>query len=154
MTMYLSKDWVISFKTTSQGHSFIILHIYGYIILRVCVNHHGGRLIVNGHYVGGSMQMTEGALKIRSISVASFTSCNGVSNFQKWKTNRGGSWTQSLDSYIVIKVMLRHILGRSYNDRCAARRGQVTLYGKIWVICALRFGEVEKIRNLYIVVEK
>ena len=39
--------------------------------------------------------------------------------------------TQSWDSYIVIKVMLCHILGGSNNGRCAARRGQVTLYGKI-----------------------
>ena len=60
--------------------------------------------------------------------------------------------TQSWDSYIVIKVMLRHILGGSYNGRCAARRGQVTLYGKIWFIYALRFGGVEKSRNLYVVV--
>jgi hypothetical protein len=52
----------------------------------------------------------------------------------------------------LIKVMLRHILGGSYNGRCAVRRGQVTLYGKIWFIYALRVGGVEKIRNLYVVV--
>ena len=58
----------------------------------------------------------------------------------------------NLGGYILIKVMLRHILGGSYNGRCAARRGQVTLYGKIWFIYALRVGGVEKIRNLYVVV--
>ena len=36
--------------------------------------------------------------------------------------------TQSCGSYVVIKYMLRHILGGSYNGGCAARRGQVTLY--------------------------
>ena len=60
--------------------------------------------------------------------------------------------TQSWDSYIDIKVILRHILGGSYNARSAARRGQVILYGKIWFIYALRFGGVEKIRNLNVVV--
>ena len=44
--------------------------------------------------------------------------------------------TQSCDSYVVIKYMLRHILGGSYNGGCAARRGQVTLYGNIWFMYA------------------
>ena len=57
--------------------------------------------------------------------------------------------TQSWGSYVVIKGMVRHILGGSNSGRCAASRGQVTIYGKIWFIYALRFGGVkEKMKSL------
>ena len=55
-------------NTTSQDHiidchSCVILPIYGHSILCVCVNHPGGRLIVNGNYVGGSNENDRRCIK-------------------------------------------------------------------------------------------
>ena len=59
--------------------------------------------------------------------------------------------TQSWGSYLVINGKLRHILSGSYNGGCAARRVQVTLYGKIWFMYALRYGGVSQNLNLYVI---
>jgi hypothetical protein len=52
--------------------------------------------------------------------------------------------TQSWDSYIVIKGMLRHILGGYYSGICAARRGQVTLHERSDSFMAFVLVELKK----------